>query len=72
MLVGRIFNLTILALLFATPAYAYVDPGFLGSLYQMVYMLIFGVLASWVLRPYQYLTSLFQKLKSRLKKNDSA
>ena len=61
---GRILKLTVFAVFFATPAYAYVDPGFLGSLYQMVYMLIFGVFAGWVLRPYRYLTSLFQKLKS--------
>lgn len=64
--------LTVLVVFFATPAYAYVDPGFLGSLYQMVYMLIFGVFAGWVLRPYRYIAALFHKLKSRLKKTDSA
>jgi hypothetical protein len=66
----RAFTLTLLISFSPGYAYAYVDPGFLGSLYQIVYMLIFGVLAGWVLRPYKYLVAMFEKLKARIK-NDN-
>ena len=49
-------------LLITSPAYAYVDPGVLGVLYQAAYALVFGALAAFVLRPWQYLKSLFARL----------
>lgn len=52
------------------PAYAYVDPGFLGAMYQMIYMFIFGVLAAWVMKPLKIIGEFFRKIKARLKIND--
>ena len=46
-------------------AHAYVDPGFLGSLYQMIYMFIFGVAAAWVLKPFRYISALYKRMKDR-------
>ena len=46
-------------------AHAYVDPGLLGSLYQMIYILIFGVLAGWVLRPFKFISMKYKELKTR-------
>jgi hypothetical protein len=41
--------------------FAYVDPGFFGSFYQAAYVLVFGVLLGWVLKPYQFLKALFAR-----------
>jgi len=46
-------------------AHAYVDPGLLGSLYQILYVFIFGVLAGWVLRPFKFISMKVKALKSR-------
>ena len=43
-------------------AFGYVDPGIVGSLYQMLYVLVFGVIAAWVLKPWKWLKHMFQKL----------
>lgn len=40
-------------------AYAYVDPGFITALYQLVYVLIFGVLATFILNPWRSLKTWF-------------
>ena len=50
---------------FPERAHAYIDPGLLGSLYQIIYIFIFGVLASWVLRPFKFISMKFKELKSR-------
>ena len=42
-------------------AFAYVDPGILGMLYQTLYVLVFGVLATWVFKPWQYIRKLFRR-----------
>ena len=42
--------------------YAYVDPGFISVLYQFAYVVIFGALASFVLRPWRFLKLWVQKL----------
>ena len=46
--------------------FAYVDPGFFGSFYQAAYVLVFGVLLGWVLKPYQFLKGLFTRKKEGL------
>jgi|APTNR8051073442_1049403.scaffolds.fasta_scaffold115986_1 hypothetical protein len=46
--------------------FAYVDPGFFGSFYQAAYVLVFGVLLGWVLKPYQFLKGLFTRKKENL------
>jgi len=63
----QVFWVVLFIFLLPATAHAYVDPGFLGSLYQMAYVLVFGVLAGWVLRPYRYITSMFKKLTGRSK-----
>jgi len=51
----------LLAFLFIPPrpAQAYVDPGILGALSQVVYVFIFGALATWLLRPFRFVKRLF-------------
>lgn len=53
--------------LFPETSHAYVDPGFLGALYQVVYMFIFGVLAVWVLKPFKIIGTFFKRIKARFK-----
>jgi len=50
----------LLLILYPTPAWAYVDPGIMASLYQLVYVLIFGVLLGWIIKPYRYFRSFFK------------
>ncbi len=45
--------------------YAYVDPGIIGTAFQLVYFLVFGVLLAWLVKPFTYLKRLFQKGKDR-------
>ncbi|MBU4193358.1 MAG: hypothetical protein KKD85_13750 [Proteobacteria bacterium] len=47
--------------LFPEEALAYVDPGFLSSVYQFAYIAIFGVFACLVFRPWTYLKQKFFK-----------
>jgi len=42
---------------------AYVDPGFLSGIYQMLYVFIFGVVGVLIFKPFKYLKSLFKKNK---------
>lgn len=56
---------------FPEKAHAYVDPGLLGSLYQIIYIFIFGVLAGWVLRPFKFISMKFKALKSRFSRKKS-
>ena len=39
----------LLFMLIADNSYAYVDPGFTGSFFQVIYFIVFGVLFGWVL-----------------------
>ena len=48
-----------LFILFPTSAHAYIDPGILGGLYQLAYLVFFGLIVVLVMRPWQYLKSLF-------------
>lgn len=61
--------LAALIVFFPGNAQAYVDPGFLSSVYQLLYVFIFGFLASLVFKPWNYLKSLFSRKK---KDNDSS
>ena len=51
-------------------AYAYVDPGIISMLYQILYIFIFGAISLLIFRPWGYLKSLFKKHKSD-KRSDS-
>ena len=61
----RFFGLLAALLLVSSPAYAYIDPGVLGVLYQAAYALVFGAFVALVLRPWQYLKGVFAKLTGR-------
>ena len=52
-------------LLISSPAYAYIDPGILGVLYQAAYALIFGTFIALVMRPWQYLKGIFGRITGR-------
>jgi hypothetical protein len=62
-------RLPLAALIFAalllslpSPALAYIDPGILTVLYQVVYVSVFGFLAIFIFTPYRYMKGLLQKL----------
>jgi hypothetical protein len=44
---------------------AYVDPGFLSGIYQMLYVFIFGVVGVLIFKPFKYLRSLFKKKEKK-------
>lgn len=48
-------------IIFPRQSFAYVDPGFLSVIYQYVYIVIFGILTALILRPWNFLKSLFKK-----------
>jgi hypothetical protein len=67
----RIFLLALLFWALPERAHAYVDPGLLGSLYQIIYVFVFGILAGWVLRPFKYISAKYKELKTRLSSKNS-
>ena len=42
-------------------AFAYVDPGIIGALWQWLYVLVIGAVGAWVMRPWTYIKSFFVK-----------
>jgi len=65
---GRQMRLLVLFLgivLFPSVAYAYVDPGFLSMLFQLIYVFIFGTLATLIFKPWRYIKSLFKTSSSK-------
>lgn len=50
-------------------AFAYIDPGILGALFQSMYVAIFGFLAAWVFKPWQYIKS-WLRIKKHPEKSD--
>jgi hypothetical protein len=48
-----------------SPLFAYVDPGIIGTLYQMVYVAIFGVVAAVIFKPWGFLKAQFLRLTGR-------
>jgi len=49
-LMGHILWITLFVLSIPATAHAGMDPGVLGSLYQIAYTRVFGVLAGWMLK----------------------
>jgi hypothetical protein len=47
------------------PLFAYVDPGIVGALYQMVYVAIFGVVAAVIFKPWGFIKAQFIRLTGR-------
>jgi hypothetical protein len=66
----RFAGLLAALLLISSPAYAYIDPGILGVLYQAAYALVFGAFVALVLRPWQYLKGVFARLSGRTRSAD--
>lgn len=58
-------------LIATAPVDAYVDPGIAGAMYQVVYAVVFGAIAAWVLRPWHYLLSLLRRRRERHRVVDS-
>lgn len=58
------------ALLVSYPilAHAYVDPGFSGSMYQVIYLLIFVAMLCWILKPYRWIQKIILKLRNKSSK----
>ena len=48
-------------------AFAYVDPGILSVVYQAAYALFFGFAAAFILRPWNWLKSIFSKKRAEEK-----
>jgi len=48
-------------------AHAYVDPGIVGAFFQVVFVVIFGSLLAFIVKPFEYIKSLFRKNKSKPK-----
>ena len=53
-----------LCLLLPGSAWGYVDPGVVGSFYQLAYVLVFGVLLGILRKPLVSLNSLFSRVRS--------
>lgn len=62
------------AILLAIPsaAHAYVDPGFLSSAYQFVYLILFGVVAGAIFKPWNYLKAKFFSKKADNKPSEES
>lgn len=45
--------------------FAYVDPGIIGALYQMIYVAIFGVVAAVIFKPWGFIKAQFMRLAGR-------
>ena len=52
--------------LLASPAWAYVDPGIVATLYQLAYVIMFGALTALVFKPIRFIKTSFQRLRERL------
>jgi hypothetical protein len=61
----RFVSLAAGLILISRPAYAYIDPGILGVLYQAAYALVFGAFVAIVIRPWQYIKGAFARLTGR-------
>jgi len=56
----------LMVLAFPMPASAYIDPGVTALVSQWLFAFIFGGLITWVLAPWHYLKSLFQRAKPKV------
>ena len=65
-LLGAIF-----LLLTPSKAHAYVDPGIVGMMFQAVFTFLFGTVFFWITKPFKYIASVFNKLKSRFSSSKS-
>ena len=57
------FFLVIAMLFYPGQAFAYVDPGLLSSLYQIIYAILAGAVFAWIAKPWNYLKSLSGRKK---------
>jgi len=73
----RIFSATAMLVLSITLAgidyaYAYIDPGILGVLYQSAYVFFAGLIAMWVIRPWHYIRHLMKRDKDATPSEEEA
>lgn len=57
--------------LLARPLFAYVDPGIVGTFYQMIYVAIFGVIAAVVFKPWGFIRAQFRRVTGRRPAGDA-
>ena len=60
----QIFCAVVIYLGLTGSAFAYVDPGILAVLYQIGYAVVLGIIATFFIRPWAWLKSLFSTKKS--------
>jgi hypothetical protein len=46
-------------------AYAYVDPGVLSALYQLMYIAIFGLITAVIFRPWAFLKTKISRFRNK-------
>ncbi len=61
----RLLVLVLAIVFFPSVGYAYVDPGFLSMLFQLIYVFIFGTLATLIFKPWRYIKSFFKASSSK-------
>jgi hypothetical protein len=62
--------LVVNALAMSSNAYGYVDPGLMASLYQVLYVAIFGVALGFVVKPVNAIKGFYQRIKLKLGPKD--
>jgi len=63
MTINRVI-MSVFLMLMPLSAYAYIDPGVMGAVFQSLYVLIFGFIMAWVIRPWEYIKSFFRSKES--------
>ncbi len=57
----RIFSVCLLGVAFLEPAYAYVDPGIVSTLFQGLFALVAGLITAWTTGAFGLIKGLFKK-----------
>lgn len=52
-------------ILYPQTAMAYVDPGIVSVVFQMLYVAVFGATAAFIFKPWNFLKSLFKKPRTK-------
>lgn len=68
----RLANLALIGTLLPDLAWAYVDPGLLASLTQLLWVAMLGAIGAWVIRPWQYMKGLFRSKESAAETSDAS
>lgn len=58
-----------LVLAYPATAHAYVDPGVVGTFFQIIFILFFGTFFFWLTKPFKYIGLLIKKILGKLNKS---